>query len=138
MKNTVITKKGAIKTAVYPIIFVFGGFLYGLIEILWRGRTHLSMLLTGGFCSCILYRLTALNKPIRKCCVYSSCMITLLEFVVGCFVNLLLKLDVWDYSRCKFNILGQICPLYSFFWLILSIPVLFLLKALRKHIEKNK
>ena len=29
---------------------LFGGFLYGLIEVLYRGYTHPSMVLTGGVC----------------------------------------------------------------------------------------
>ena len=29
-------------------LFAFGGIAYGLIEILWRRRTHWSMVLTGG------------------------------------------------------------------------------------------
>ena len=36
------------------IIFLFGGVGYGLIELLWRGRTHPSMVLTGGFCFAII------------------------------------------------------------------------------------
>ena len=30
------------------VMFLFGGFGYGLIEVLWRGRTHWSMVLCGG------------------------------------------------------------------------------------------
>ena len=38
-------------------IFLIGGLGYGLLEILWRGRTHWSMLLTGGVCFIALYKL---------------------------------------------------------------------------------
>ena len=34
----------------YVLIYAAGGLLYGLIEILWRGWTHWSMVLCGGLC----------------------------------------------------------------------------------------
>ena len=35
---------------VYLIMFLTGGFLYCGIEILYRGYSHISMLLAGGLC----------------------------------------------------------------------------------------
>ena len=32
-------------------------------------------------------------------------------------------MNVWDYSDRKFNLMGQICPLYSALWFLLCIPV---------------
>ena len=52
-----------------------------------------------------------------------AAVITLVELFVGCIVNIWLGLKIWDYSDQKGNILGQICPLYTLFWCILSIPV---------------
>ncbi|MDD5923848.1 MAG: hypothetical protein PUC88_03535 [Clostridia bacterium] len=122
-------------------IMLAGGLLYGGLELLWRRRTHWSMIITGGLCVLLLYRtfdkfkgLTLLIK-----CIIGSAIITSIEFAVGCIVNLWLKLDVWDYSRLHFNLLGQICPLYSLFWALLSIPVVLLCKNksnLKSYIEK--
>jgi hypothetical protein len=36
-------------------IFIIGGILYGLIEIIFRGYTHWSMVITGGLCFLIFY-----------------------------------------------------------------------------------
>ena len=44
------------------------------------------------------------------------------------------RLGVWDYSRRKGNLLGQICPLYSALWFLLCIPVLPLSRALRERL----
>ena len=38
-------------------VFSLGGLGYGGIEILWRGATHWSMLLTGGVCLLLLEQL---------------------------------------------------------------------------------
>lgn len=37
-------------------IFTIGGLSYALIEILWRGYTHWTMIITGGICFVVLFR----------------------------------------------------------------------------------
>lgn len=115
-------------------LFVFGGVCYGIIEIMWRGKTHWSMLITGGACFTVLYglfgRLEKFSLAVK--CVLGSAVITSFEFVSGCIFNKLLKLKVWDYSDRPFNIKGQICPLYSFLWALLCAPVSSVCKAIKK------
>ena len=41
------------------LIYALGAELYGAIEILWRGRTHWTMLLCGGVCFTIMYLISA-------------------------------------------------------------------------------
>lgn len=122
------------------ILFTIGGIGYALIEILWRGRTHWSMAITGGTCFVSLYRFYkkhANMKMIQKC-ISGSAIITALEFCCGCIVNLKYKLNVWDYSDCRFNIKGQICPFYSALWALLCVPISGLCKFIRnrENIEK--
>ena len=45
-------------------IFFIGGILYALIEIIFRGYTHWSMVITGGLCFLIFYILNVNNKQI--------------------------------------------------------------------------
>lgn len=114
-------------------LFTFGGIVYGLIEILWRGRTHWSMLLTGGAGFLSLYKIFGRMKDaslFKKCAIGSS-VITACEFVSGCIFNLWLKMKVWDYSKLPFNFKGQICALYSFLWGLLCIPINVVCKELR-------
>lgn len=115
-------------------LFVFGGVGYGLLEILWRGKTHWSMLLTGGLCFLALFRLfeRAEGFSLKVKCVVGGAVITSFEFVSGCLFNRLLRLNVWDYSRNHFNIKGQICALYSFLWTMLCVPVSLLCKKMRR------
>lgn len=121
----------------YGIIFATGGIGYGALEILWRGYTHWSMLLTGGGCLCSIY---AWNKahpdaPLWQCCLVSGAVITGFEFVVGVLVNLMLKWNVWDYSRFKLNLFGQICLPYSLLWCVLGIPIRMLCRKLQSLIS---
>lgn len=63
------------------------------------------------------------DKSTWQKCVIGSMVITSYEFVSGCIFNLWLKLKVWDYSKQKFNIKGQVCLLYSILWALLCLPV---------------
>ncbi len=119
-------------------IFSIGALGYSIIEILWRGYTHWSMALTGGFCFTALYRfyskICKTTSKIKKC-LCGGIIITATEFISGIIFNKLLKLDVWDYSNNKFNIAGLICPLFSFFWCIMCHPVAYLCKVINKNLE---
>ena len=52
--------------------------------------------------------------------VGSLCIVTPLEFVTGCIVNLWLGWNVWDYSNIPFNVMGQICLPFSALWVVVS------------------
>lgn len=114
-----------------------GGLSYAGIELLWRQRTHWSMMLTGGACFLSLYKLYGrfprLSVPEK--CVLGSCIITSIEFAVGCIVNLKLGWKVWDYSSMPMNLLGQVCLLYSVLWGALCIPISSLCKKISLYIE---
>ncbi len=103
-------------------IFAVGAIGYSLIEILWRGRTHWSMALAGGIS---FLGLSKISKILKKSNLFIKALvgcgfITTLEYIFGIIFNVILKRKIWDYSRMPFNISGQVCALYSFFWLILS------------------
>ena len=109
-------------------IFCIGGFLYNMIEIVWRGYTHWTMFFVGGACFHVMGRihtgLEKLNTFTR--CALCSLAVTAVEFVSGCLFNLKMKLNVWDYSDMPFNIKGQVCLLYTLLWgglSLIAIPV---------------
>ncbi len=108
------------------MIFAVGGAVYTAAEILWRGYSHWTMTLTGGACAALIHlanRRMNGKSFILRCCAGCG-IITTLEFTVGCIVNLWLGWNVWDYSGMRFNLLGQICLLYSIMWLFMSIPAI--------------
>lgn len=120
-------------------IYVLGGIGYGAIETLWRGYTHWTMIVTGGACCCLIHLIaTRMREALWKKWVMCSAAVTAVEFVAGCIVNLRLGWDVWDYSDMPLNLMGQICPLFSFFWLLLSIPCVGAAGLLKKYVFVKK
>ncbi len=113
-------------------ILLAGGAMYAQIELLWRGYTHPSMVLTGGVCFLIIYKIAPLASPILLRVLTCAVSITAIEFAVGVCVNIVFELNVWDYSDRPFNLLGQICPLYSIFWFILSFAAIPLCNCIYK------
>ncbi|MGN0538631.1 MAG: hypothetical protein ACI4KI_02130 [Candidatus Fimenecus sp.] len=113
------------KTTTYLILFIAGGIGYGLIEILFRGYTHWSMIITGGSALLSLY---LINEALKCTSIFiraaaGSATITLLELTVGIIVNRIFLLDVWDYSDVPLNLFGQISLPFSICWYFLSIIV---------------
>ena len=115
------------KVSAHILRWVFGGCLYGLLEIAWRGYTHWTMVLLAAFL-CIPLDIANehipwdMSLPLQG--VLGGLTITAMEFVTGLVVNVWLGMGVWDYSNQFGNILGQICPLYTILWCLLAIPVI--------------
>lgn len=98
--------------------------MYIALELLWRGHSHWTMFILGGICFAALGLINEVlpwDMPLWKQSLIGACIITALEFVTGCVVNLWLGLGVWDYSHMKGNILGQICPQFFLLWLPVSL-----------------
>ncbi|MBE6711113.1 MAG: hypothetical protein J6C42_14200 [Clostridia bacterium] len=113
-----------IRKAEYVCVFLAGGVIYSLIELLWRGFTHWSMTLAGGVCVLLIH---CFNQRMRKRSMALRCgvgcaVITAVEFAAGVLVNLVLGWNVWDYSAMYGNVLGQICPAFSCMWFLISFP----------------
>ena len=106
------------------VLYSVGGIIYYLIEILWRGHSHWTMCLLGGFCFlCIglINEFFTWEIKIWKQAIYGTALITVLEFFSGCIINIWLGWNVWDYSNVPFNVLGQICLPYIILWFPLTI-----------------
>ena len=120
------------------LLFIIFGCCYLLIEIIWRGYSHWTMFIVGGLCGFLIGLINEKNKkmPLIKQCFISTLIVTVIEFISGCIINLWLNLGVWDYSTMPFNILGQICLPYCLLWFILSILVIKVDDWLRGKITK--
>lgn len=107
------------------IIFFIGAVGYSVIEVAFRGYTHWTMVLTGGLVFSLLYAVQSRmgGRPLWLRCLAGAGVITAMEFLVGCVVNLWLGWNVWDYSMYRFQVMGQVCLLFSFLWFLLCGPV---------------
>ena len=107
----------------YYTLGTLGGLIYVFIELLWRGYSHWSMLLLGGICFIALGLINEIipwEMPLTVQMLIGSVIITVLEFITGCIVNLWLGWDVWNYSNLPYNLLGQISVVSSVGWYFLS------------------
>ena len=103
-------------------LFAIGGGIYVGLELLWRGRSHISMFAAGGVCFLLLGRLGRLR--LRDRMILGPLVITAVELAVGLLVNR--DYTVWDYRDVPGNFLGQICPAYCLLWLPLSLAAMVL------------
>ena len=110
--------------ALRPLVLIgIGGLIYALIELVFRGRTHWTMLIVGGLC---FWLIGLVNEVIPwevvfwKQCLLGSLIVTVVEFFSGCIINLGLGWNVWDYSNLPLNLLGQICLPFSLLWILIS------------------
>lgn len=131
MEMEQLMEKGWKRTA----YFMTGGLGYYCLELAWRGRSHPSMILVGGVCFLGLGRIRP-QLPLLRRMLEGMSLITGVEFLSGCVLNLWLGLNVWDYSDRPGNVLGQICLLYAFFWSLLTCPAMWLASSCRSHLEE--
>lgn len=108
----------------YIALGITGGLLYVLIETAWRGYSHWTMFALGGLCFLALGLINEVlpwEMSLWQQMLLGACIVTVLELLTGCIVNLWLGWDVWDYSGMPGNILGQVCPQYFLLWLPVSL-----------------
>lgn len=113
---------------------LLGGVLYYLFEIFLRGYSHWTMFLLGGLCFVLVGGINELfswETPLVLQMALGAVLITTLEFITGCVVNLWLGWGVWDYSDEWGNVLGQICPKFSALWFLIAGVVIVLDDFLR-------
>ena len=115
-------KKSKIKK--YEFLFFVGATIYVIIENLYRGYSHWTMFLLGGICFIALGLINEVipwDMPLLLQMFIGGAIITVLELITGCVVNLWLGWNVWDYSELPFNLWGQISLFSSIVWVGLSL-----------------
>ena len=115
-------KKSKIKK--YEFLFFIGATIYVVIEKLYRGYSHWTMFLLGGICFIALGLINEVipwDMPLLLQMFIGGAIITVLELITGCVVNLWLGWNVWDYSELPFNLWGQISLFSSIVWVGLSL-----------------
>lgn len=101
-------------------LFLLGGTGYVLLEMLWRGWSHITMFFAGGTCFLLLGGLEKANPrlpwPLRA--LVGAGVITMVELLYGLLFNR--GYAVWDYRNLPGNFHGQICLPFFLLWIPLS------------------
>ena len=108
------------------ILFCVGGSSYYVLELLWRGRSHITMFVLGGLCFLLMGHLgqaePKLWLPWRM--VLGAVICISGELLFGLLFNR--GYEIWDYRQLPLNWGGQICLLYTLLWLLLSVVAMWL------------
>lgn len=119
------------------ILWILGGLVYMMIEILYRGRTHWSMAIVGGLCFVLIGVLNEREANRGRVMAFElqaicgAIITTFVEFVSGVYINLILGWNVWDYSDVPLNIMGQICLPFTIAWVFVAAAAIILDDFLR-------
>lgn len=113
-------------------LFSIGGGAYVGLELLYRGRSHISMFGAGGLCFLLLGRLRRSTMPALLRAGTGAGVITAVELGTGLLVNRDYK--VWDYRALPGNFRGQICPLFSAIWVPVAAGAMGLYGLLEKRL----
>ena len=125
---------------ILTFLFAIGSMIGWGIEVIYRRFVSQKHWVNPGFLTgpclplygmslCILYLLAQIEDAmpsellgIRKLLLFiiMAIAITCLEYFVGVISLKVTKVRLWDYTDRWGNIHGMICPLYSFFWMLLS------------------
>jgi len=122
------------RIAKLAILFYAGGSTYLTIEMFFRGYTHTSMFFVGAIAFILVGGINnwfSWNLSILLQMLISATLITVIEFISGFILNILLNLGIWDYSGLPLNLLGQICLPYTGIWFLLSVVAIVLDDVLR-------
>ena len=121
----------------YAVFFIVGAIGYGIIEIWWRGFTHWSMLLAGGICFALFSKIAEKLKrvPLLIKVMIFALAVTGIELLFGLIFNVLLGMNVWDYSGMDYNFKGQICLAFSALWGCLGMIAIPLADFLNKRLK---
>lgn len=128
------------KVPYMAILWLSGGLLYYYMEIFIRGYSHISMIVCAGVCFLILGKIGEQRICKRKAighgetAIIGALLISTIELATGIVVNIVLELNVWDYSKQRYNLFGQICPTYTCLWGVISIPAVYLYMLIKTKI----
>ena len=124
-------------------LFLSCGFIYYMIEILFRGWSHWSMFLLAGFLG--VFCVDSVNNVLSFDCDYivqiliSTILCIIGEGISGIILNVWLQLNVWDYSKMAFGtfFFGQCNVIFCVAWaLIIGLFAIFYCDAYNYYILK--
>ena len=134
------------------IHFGFLGLVFLLVEYIFRCLFYdsnyfhpalLLMFFVGGLCSLSIGQLNEIGWVNKNINIFwqsfiGMWMILIIEFFSGVSLNLILKLDIWSYSKIPGNLMGQICIPFAFIWFCLCPFGFWLDDTIRWYLWANK
>ena len=125
------------------VLFILCGIIYCLMEIGFRGYSHISMFILAGICGVFFIdtpnNIYGYDLDYSIQVLISTILCTLGEGVCGLIVNVKMGLGVWDYSKLPFTFFfGQCNLFFVFVWIfIIGFIAIFFCDAYNYYICKD-
>ncbi len=105
----------------YLLLFTFSGYIYVCMELLFRGRSDITMMFCASICvipMVLLNNQFSYEVDFLLQLVLCAIFATFIEYIFGAFFNS--DYHIWDYRNMPFNIDGLICLPFSLLWMIIA------------------
>lgn len=119
-------------------LFLIYGSIYYTLEVLYRGYSHISMFILSGVLGVAIGLINEITPKINIWLetLIGTIIATIGEGVTGIIVNIILHLNVWDYSNLPFTFFyGQCNLIFCLIWFILTYIVIKLDDYLRSLMD---
>ena len=129
----------------YFVIYSFIGWgLESIYKSILQKRIVNSGFLHGPFCPIYGYGAMIMYLSLRNLTnnlvilfSYGIVVLSLFEYIVGLFLEIVFKTKYWDYSQKRFNINGRVCLQNSIYWGILGVIFMTVIHPLIEEVYKT-
>lgn len=105
----------------YMLLLTFSGYTYVCLELLFRGRSDITMMFCASICvipMIYLNNLFTYNVDFLFQIILCAIFATWIEYIFGYVFNA--DYHIWDYRNMSFNLDGQICLPFSLLWMLIA------------------
>lgn len=122
------------------IMFIVGFCAYISIEVLYRGYSYPLMGTMGGLVFILIDRINekySWDMELPYQAFIGGIYATITELIYGLITRFGMDIQMWDYSERAFNFMGIICPLYAFYWMLLSLVAILVADFINYCLDRN-
>lgn len=105
----------------YLLLLTFSGYIYVCMELLFRGRSDVTMMFCASICvvpMIYLNNIFSYDVDFLLQLILCSIFATFIEYIFGMIFNT--DYHIWDYRNMPCNIDGMVCLPFSLLWMLIA------------------
>lgn len=105
----------------YVLLFTFSGYIYVCLELLFRGRSDITMMFCASICvipMVVLNNQFSYEVDFLLQLVLCTIFATFVEYIFGVIFNA--DYHIWDYRNMPMNIDGMVCLPFLLLWMLIA------------------
>lgn len=105
----------------YLLLLTFSGYIYVCMELLFRGRSDVTMMFCASICvvpMIYLNNIFSYDVDFLLQLILCSVFATFIEYIFGMIFNT--DYHIWDYRNMPYNINGMVCLPFSLLWMLIA------------------